>query len=359
MTATLNDPVKQEFVDYVKENIGKLLSDMLGGTYNVTSGETVKTNDFKYTNLAILAEGEKMAPNLRIDDFIDRYREGENIDNLMEEIAAIYEKARGANLDLDVINTFSDFDASKDRLVTKVINKELSGEYLDNVPHKDFGDLAVICQYRLKTDDNSIGSITINNDHLEMWGATFDEVLNIAKENDLKVSAPKLIPMDKILFGLSSYKQEDLLPDEKCASMEMYVLSTEEMSNGAKLIFHEDLMDRIGGFMGDDYYVIPSSTQEVIILPKSTDIPIEEISQMVKDVNMDYVSKDEVLSDHAYMYSREDKCLFFEKDGQKHMMKFEDRAKKGIKDKLNDAKAKANEQVKSAPKQRAKEAALA
>ena len=357
MVATLADPVKQEFIDYVKENIGDLLKGRLGGEFTVSTGETVKTNDYKYTNLTILAKDNRMAPNLKIDEFVDRYKEGENIDDLLDEIADIYEKAIENDLDMDEIERFSDYEAVKDKLVTKAVNKELSKEYLENVPYKDFGDLAIICQYRLKTGEGSIGSITINNDHLDVWGKSFEEVLKVAKENDLRLSDPKLIPMDKVLFGFSSYKQEDLLPNEKCASMEMYVLMTEDMSNGAKLIAHEDLMDRIGGFFDGDYIIIPSSTQEVIILPKNTDIPIEEISQMVKEVNSEYVSKEEILSDHAYMYSKEGKCLYYEKDGEKHLMKFEDRAKKGVKNKLNEAKQMSAKQPKKEAK--GKEAVIA
>jgi len=57
-------------------------------------------------------------------------------------------------------------------------------------------------------------------------------------------------------------------------------------------------------------YILPSSIHEVIILPKSTMFNKEELMAMVRDVNTEGVSKDEVLSYTVYEYDRNTEELY-------------------------------------------------
>ena len=58
----------------------------------------------------------------------------------------------------------------------------------------------------------------------------------------------------------------------------------------------------IGGILQSDYYVLPSSVHEVVIVPYCDNITAAELDEMVRDINLTQVSEEEVLSDHAYLY---------------------------------------------------------
>ena len=61
--------------------------------------------------------------------------------------------------------------------------------------------------------------------------------------------------------------------------------------------------------MESDFYILPSSVHEVILIPATDRTSISELSEMVQEVNGTEVARDEVLSQHAYYYSRKDHCV--------------------------------------------------
>ena len=56
-------------------------------------------------------------------------------------------------------------------------------------------------------------------------------------------------------------------------------------------------------------YVIPSSIHEFLILPILPGTCIQDLNAMIHEVNSTQVEEEEILSDHAYFYSRSDKLL--------------------------------------------------
>ena len=54
--------------------------------------------------------------------------------------------------------------------------------------------------------------------------------------------------------------------------------------------------------VGRNFYIIPSSIHEVILIPDTLDMDIRYMKAMVKEVNGTEVSPDEVLSDNVYRY---------------------------------------------------------
>lgn len=67
---------------------------------------------------------------------------------------------------------------------------------------------------------------------------------------------------------------------------------------------YEGVLKKLADKLESDIYILPSSIHEVIILPKSTMFNKEELMAMVRDVNTEGVSKDEVLSYTVYEYDR-------------------------------------------------------
>ena len=53
---------------------------------------------------------------------------------------------------------------------------------------------------------------------------------------------------------------------------------------------------------GRNFYIIPSSIHEVILIPDTLDMDIRYMKAMVKEVNGTEVALDEVLSDNVYRY---------------------------------------------------------
>ena len=58
-----------------------------------------------------------------------------------------------------------------------------------------------------------------------------------------------------------------------------------------------DIRKQIGECLGSDYFVIPSSIHEVLILPDNGIFQVPELNAMVQEVNETQVERQEQLSD--------------------------------------------------------------
>ena len=101
----------------------------------------------------------------------------------------------------------------------------------------------------------------------------------------------------------------------------MLVITSESMDKGSYAIVDTDLLtgvsdgfeivggDGAGELCGPDLIIIPSSTNEILVLPirssSELDSELETIRAMVSEVNRTNVSLDEWLSNSVYIFERE------------------------------------------------------
>ena len=71
------------------------------------------------------------------------------------------------------------------------------------------------------------------------------------------------------------------------------------------LIIGYDRDQMIGEILQTDYYVLPSSVHEVIIVPFSPGLDSRELDEMVREINVTQVAAEEVLSSHVYLFKRD------------------------------------------------------
>lgn len=110
----------------------------------------------------------------------------------------------------------------------------------------------------------------------------------------------------------SDFAQEEGIPLEEAKDLirasipndgpDLYCLTNEVNVNGAVYIMREDVQQMVAEKLGGDYYILPSSVHETLILPKSENMSFQRLQTMVQDVNAMCVSEEEVLSDGVYQY---------------------------------------------------------
>ena len=66
---------------------------------------------------------------------------------------------------------------------------------------------------------------------------------------------------------------------------------------------YDNLLRTFAERIGGDFYILPSSTHEVLFVPASVGMDVEYLRQMVHDVNEAEVSEQEFLSNNVYYYS--------------------------------------------------------
>lgn len=67
------------------------------------------------------------------------------------------------------------------------------------------------------------------------------------------------------------------------------------------MIMHQDVLDKIGELLGQDYYVLPSSLHEVLItIAEEKDV--RTLQEMVHEINETQVDAEDLLSDKVQFY---------------------------------------------------------
>ena len=79
----------------------------------------------------------------------------------------------------------------------------------------------------------------------------------------------------------------------------MYVATNEQCSLGAAVMRYPDFREKVRGMIRGDFYILPSSIHEVILVP-------ERMQEMVKEINQTGVAPEEVLSDSVYYFDGEE-----------------------------------------------------
>ena len=73
---------------------------------------------------------------------------------------------------------------------------------------------------------------------------------------------------------------------------------------GAGTILYDGVLKRFAEKAGCDIYILPSSLHEVLLVPGTMKISVDDLKEMVKDVNRTVVSAEDFLSDNVYVYRR-------------------------------------------------------
>lgn len=315
-------------VEFV-EKIRMAIQDYYGELVEVVVHEVSKNNGLELYGIVILENGSNISPTIYINQYFEKYKDGEAFSNLVMDMIDTYEKNR-ITCDLD-INFFSEYKKVKPKIVYKLINYQKNIKRLQNIPYRKFLDLAIICQCMVKTEAIGDGAILIHHNHLAMWNVDEDTLFQDAAENTWKYYKIEVQNMNDLIQEWFEYenKTEVLKIKEKNMSNEeilrhtikkptkiengqqvtMYILTNREKINGATTILYPGILEMIGDIMETDYYILPSSIHELIVVPNFEEADKTKFNEMVQEVNETQLEQEEILADHAYYYSRKRKQL--------------------------------------------------
>lgn len=130
-------------------------------------------------------------------------------------------------------------------------------------------------------------------------GSYTEEELAVACRNTLKDA--RIAEIQNAIFGghLQTIDEWDPVVGEEC----MYVLTNMTSCNGAGAMFCDVLLEKIQTKLDCDYYLLPSSIHEVIIVPDEGGYDRGELDAMVRMINATEVDANDRLADHVFYYT--------------------------------------------------------
>ncbi|MCU6761018.1 Uncharacterised protein [uncultured Roseburia sp.] len=293
-----------------KNSIIEYIRYQLGSTYHIFIQSIIKNNGIRLDGLIIMPEETNIAPTIYLNYYFQKLKQGIPFENICTEIINYYQKHHPES-SVD-IQFFTDLEQIQSHIAYKLINFEKNLSLLDDIPYIRFLDLAIVFYCLLPSSSEQNASILIHNQHLSMWNLSLTDLYSIAKTNTPDLLGYELLDLHSILRNSDVSEiphQEFCLTATPCASDEqypMYVLSSQNRQYGAACILYQNLLKHFSQKTDMDFYILPSSIHEVILVPTANRYSLFELSEMVSSINHSEVNPEDVLSDHAYYYSREE-----------------------------------------------------
>ena len=288
--------------------------------------EVIKNNDTQFIGLMIRNDNSIISPNIYLDGYFEQYENGRDFSYIMRDIA----DARMENDEVQDMDTsrFMELERARENIICKLINREMNEAYLSDKPYTPIEDLAVVYVVNLDAGESGRMNVSITYGIMENYGITKEELHDIAIRNleNSKVEFKTMRDMfiDILLrdgFSLDYLETSMLVPPEE-ETPSMYVLTNADRVNGATMVLNSKVMNDISDQFRGDFIVIPSSVDEVIIMPITDDWDRQEIESMIQDVNAEYLNPEERLSDHGYYYdSMERKLIRMDKVEERKQQK--------------------------------------
>jgi len=262
--------------------------------------------------------GRKLAPIVYFDDIYQDYRKSMDMDSCMEKaVKRIKAYLALPALDDTLCGDLLVWEKISKYLYPFLVSTDRNHQLLQMMKHRSFLDLSVCYMLKLpinKGEDCS-GILRVTSDMAAVWGCTEEELYKKAMENVMSegYSVKKL---EDVLRHMLKEEYVDKIPEglnlleNSPANPKVSVLSNSESRYGAAGILDRKLLDRFADECGSDFYILPSSIHEVLLLPYDGSTELEELNRMVQQVNEEELDEEEILSDHAYYYSREKKRIF-------------------------------------------------
>ncbi|MDY6308752.1 MAG: DUF5688 family protein [Oribacterium sp.] len=171
-------------------------------------------------------------------------------------------------------------------------------ELLKNAAHLEVEDLSMIVHAIAPQSDGTTKHLLVTDIGLEAMGIDRNIFLQDAIAASERNYPGSIEQLSSFLVGR----------DDGAASM-LFVASMPDMSNGAGVIMYPDFMDKAAKELGGDFYVLPSSIHEVLLLRDDGVVSLEDLKDIVRTVNRMEVAPDERLSDNVYHFDAAERKL--------------------------------------------------
>lgn len=282
-----------EFQEFVNQVVNQLPEYLL--VYDIESirvEEIKKNNGVICTGVVICLNGDNVAPNIYLEYYYSLYNQGKSMDEILQLIVKEYSESRRRIED----DGFSiDLKGIRDRIFMRLVNYEKNKEMLQDCPYELFNDLAITYRYLVKQNHEGIASAVINFDELKRIGIIEKELKELAYKNTKLLFPPKVDFLNQILQDMTGRALPEGIP--------LYVLTNEQFINGATSIVYDEVMKQAAELIGGDFYILPSSVHEVLLLPVDCGDDEKYLSELVREVNSSVLQEMDYLSDNVYKYS--------------------------------------------------------
>lgn len=269
---------------------------------DISLQEVSKLQGESYIGMAVRPENSNVAATMNLEPFFANLSVDFTMDDVMDQIA------QSISNQLDHMPQFdervlNDYAQMKEKLTLQMIPTAGNEEKLSEIPHRNVEDMSIVYRFEMSNSAKEISSILVTDSMLHSYGITADQLHEDALEAAVQTHPATLRNMTDVMRDLMGDAAALFAPDEPSP---MWVASVEGGQNGACAIQYPDFLEQAAETLGGDFYVLPSSIHEVLLVADDGSTDLSYLEAMVRNVNETDVVPADRLSDHVFHYDSEE-----------------------------------------------------
>lgn len=282
----------QQFVELMKEKVAK----ELGEGMSLETHTTLKNNGRERIGLTITDNHFNIFPTIYLEEFYHQFLNGISVEDIVSSLLELYHEVKYEHI--GQVSILKDFHSVQSKLVPKLINAEKNKTFLQTVPHIHYLDFAIVFYLLFQVDECGTATIPITNSLVDFWKVVPKDLYALALNNAPLLLPASFKPMNVVIKELIGEYAHITQSEETV----LFVLTNQLGSFGASCLLYKDILSQIAVQLGENYYILPSSIHEVLIIPESKSPSLEHLNEMILEINETLLDVEEYLSDHAYYF---------------------------------------------------------
>ena len=258
-----------QFVQAVESRIKEAVKESVAVRIHTAE----KNNGTIRRGLTLTEQDINISPTIYLEEYYRQFQNGGSLEHITSDILRLYNEVRFQKSWGE--EKLYDYSQVKEKVIYRLVNYESNEKMLRNVPYIVYLDLAIVFCVLLEVTKYGTATMAIRNDHLDLWGVEKEELYRQASENTSRFLPDDFSSMSAVIEELTEESEAHISFEDK--EEEMYVLSNRIHSYGAAAILYSGRMEGIGMYLKSNYYVLPSSVHEVIVVPEKAAVEKEEL----------------------------------------------------------------------------------
>lgn len=316
---------KKEFTEDIKEK----LYEMGYGDVDVKINNIKKVNR-DYEAMNVVPEGGVMGVSFNLEEIFTKFEQSGDYDSVLKNTTSFVANGIDTAPKTDIDNLLN-YEEMKNKLSIEVISAEANKELLLNIPHDRIEDLAAVYRFVLKSESTGKASILVSNEMMQKMGITHEQLKNDALYNAPIIRPAVIKGMNEVIKELMGKEAYEIANGTGNVEESVYVATVPDKDSGAGVLSYQNFMDQAAERVGGDFFILPSSIHEILIVKDDGEMKAELLRNMVQQINRTELMPEDKLSDNVYHY-----------DSKEHIFELAEKFEARQKEKMTDIEMKAD-----------------
>ena len=287
---------KKEFTEDIKEK----LYEMGYGDVDIKINNIKKVNR-DYEAMNVVPESGVMGVSFNLEEIFTKFEQSGDYDSVLKNTTSFVANGIDTAPKTDIDNLLN-YEEMKNKLSIEVISAEANKELLLNIPHDRIEDLAAVYRFVLKSESTGKASILVSNEMMQKMGITHEQLKNDAFYNAPIIRPAVIRGMNEVIKELMGKEAYELANGTGNVEESVYVATVPDKDSGAGVLSYQNFMDQAAERVGGDFFILPSSIHEILIVKDDGEMKAELLRNMVQQINRTELMPEDKLSDNVYHY---------------------------------------------------------